>query len=173
MEKDRFKILISLPAIDYIIDEDLHDLLYEFNDTLEFINEIAKIIVEIDMHKGIKSQGNDYKNLFSKLIHLEDNLENQNKNDLIKTMLKEVFEIIERLIRLNSEMDDVVRIVDLTYKALDASVESISQFLKEIKNKYEDVTCWLSLLESKHMKKEATQLWNVIEKRKSLAIGAC
>ena len=74
-----------------------------------------------------------------------------------------------RIKLLNEQLGDALRLNELAYEALEAAVECVAQFLKDVETTYEDVYYWIEEFEANGMEKEAKQIRNILGKQKKKA----
>jgi hypothetical protein len=112
-DHNRFKITISIPCAADIMEESLVDMLdpYEFYKEIEILEDASKILDKIDG------------------IYWVDGYKNSNKKYLVEAIIKEVTRSIKRLIALDEQLDEVIKVNKLIYNALDAAIECIKNML--------------------------------------------
>jgi len=76
---------------------------------------------------------------------------------------------MQRLKTLNEQLQDVFKLSEKTYEALDVAVDCIADFLKGIETTYEDVNYWFDYFEANDMVEEAEELRAMWEKQKKSA----
>lgn len=110
-DHNRFKITISIPCAADIMEESLVDMLdpYEFYKEIEILEDASKILDKIDG------------------IYWVDGHKNSNKKYLVEAIIKEVTRSIKRLIALDEQLDEVIKVNKLIYNALDAAIECIKK----------------------------------------------
>jgi len=110
-DHNRFKITISIPCAADIMEESLVDMLdpYEFYKEIEILEDASKILDKIDG------------------IYWVDGYKNSNKKYLVEAIIKEVTRSIKRLIALDEQLDEVIKVNKLIYNALDAAIECIKK----------------------------------------------
>lgn len=115
-DHNRFKITISIPCAADIMEESLVDMLdpYEFYKEIEILEDASKILDKIDG------------------IYWVDGYKNSNKKYLVEAIIKEVTRSIKRLIALDEQLDEVIKVNKLIYNALDAAIECIKKHVSDL-----------------------------------------
>lgn len=115
-DHNRFKITISIPCAADIMEESLVDMLdpYEFYKEIEILEDASKILDKIDG------------------IYWVDGYKNSNKKYLVEAIIKEVTRSIKRLIALDEQLDEVIKVNKLIYNALDAAIECIKKHASDL-----------------------------------------
>ena len=115
-DHNRFKITISIPCAADIMEESLVDMLdpYEFYKEIEILEDASKILDKIDG------------------IYWVDGYKNSNKKYLVEAIIKEVTRSIKRLIALDEQLDEVIKVNKLIYNALDAAIECIKKHVSNL-----------------------------------------
>jgi hypothetical protein len=115
-DHNRFKITISIPCAADIMEESLVDMLdpYEFYKEIEILEDASKILDKIDG------------------IYWVDGHKNSNKKYLVEAIIKEVTRSIKRLIALDEQLDEVIKVNKLIYNALDAAIECIKKHVSDL-----------------------------------------
>ncbi len=115
-DHNRFKITISIPCAADIMEESLVDMLdpYEFYKEIEILEDASKILDKIDG------------------IYWVDGYKNSNKKYLVEAIIKEVTRSIKRLIALDEQLDEVIKVNKLIYNTLDAAIECIKKHVSDL-----------------------------------------
>lgn len=115
-DHNRFKITISIPCAADIMEESLVDMLdpYEFYKEIEILEDASKILDKIDG------------------IYWVDGYKNSNKKYLVEAIIEEVTRSIKRLIALDEQLDEVIKVNKLIYNALDAAIECIKKHVSDL-----------------------------------------
>lgn len=115
-DHNRFKITISIPCAADIMEESLVDMLdpYKFYEEIEILEDASKILDKIDG------------------IYWVDGYKNSNKKYLVEAIIKEVTRSIKRLIALDEQLDEVIKVNKLIYNALDAAIECIKKHVSDL-----------------------------------------
>ena len=115
-DHNRFKITISIPCAADIMEESLVDMLdpYEFYKEIEILEDASKILDKIDG------------------IYWVDGYKNSNKKYLVEAIIKEVTRSIKRLIALDEQLDEVIKVNKLICNALDAAIECIKKHVSDL-----------------------------------------
>jgi hypothetical protein len=115
-DHNRFKITISIPCAADIMEESLVDMLdpYEFYKEIEILEDASKILDKIDG------------------IYWVDGYKNSNKKYLVEAIIKEVTRSIKRLIALDEQLDEVIKVNKLICNALDAAIERIKKHVSDL-----------------------------------------
>ncbi len=177
-----FRIIISLPYLAEIMDCDLVDMLAydEVDSEIEDIEKEVEFIkkvdgyndnILVDMLKDLERQGYDINNILG-IPYWESwecHIKNYNKSSVIQSVVKDIFENMIRIKLLNEQLGDALRLNELAYEALEAAVECVTQFLKDVETTYEDVYYWIEEFEANGMEKEAKQIRNILGKQKKKA----
>jgi len=140
-DHNRFKITISIPCAADIMEESLVDMLdpYEFYKEIEILEDASKILDEIDVHKSenaveivndLLAQEYDLERVQG--IYWVDGYKNSNKKYLVEAIIKEVTRSIKRLIALDEQLDEVIKVNKLIYNALDAAIECIKKHVSDL-----------------------------------------
>lgn len=189
--KDRFKEVefgnynyftahIYMPYVSEIMDEELIEILspYDFHSEVENIEKAQELVNKIHAHKSneaveilkdIENQG--YKNLEDVIgiPYWKDYFRYDDKVNLLQYIIKHVIDSMERLKMLNEQLQDVFKLSEKTYQALDVAVDCVADFLKGIETTYEDTEYWIDFFEANDMVEEAEELRAMWEKQKKSA----
>ncbi len=65
-------------------------------------------------------------------IYWVDGYKNSNKKYLVEAIIKEVTRSIKRLIALDEQLDEVIKVNKLIYNALDAAIECIKKHVSDL-----------------------------------------
>jgi hypothetical protein len=123
------------------------------------------------MLKDLERQGYNINNILG-IPYWESwecHIKNYDKSSVIQSIVKDIFENMRRIKLLNEQLGDALRLNELAYESLEAAVECVTQFLKDVETTYEDVYYWIEEFEANGMGKEAKQIRIILEKQKKKA----
>lgn len=170
---NHFTAYIDAPHASEVIDEDLIDLLIDLLDRQDFYTQVENInyaptlIEKVQAHKSdlVSDVLKDLKCLDEfNYQYWENCFDCNSKTSLVQNIIKLTIDKIESMAALREQLQDLLRLYEKTYEALDTAVDCIADFLKGIEDTYTDPFYWLDFFEANEMT-EAKEMRKILEKQ--------